>query len=313
MKIRLLSIFLFPTLVFAQQKDTVAMHYAALIKAQTMSKYLHVLASDEYEGRETGKKGQKMAAAYISNEFKESGIPPYKDNTYYQPFTIEQYKNTPIITQVADVASNGKTFVSEKDYCLLQGRGQYQLAYPTILFMGYGIDDKNDNDYNNVTVENKVLMVLEGEPILADSSSLITGNKSRSEWTTYYKKKIEKAYKSGASALLIIANNFEKDLQTNKTKSPYIRTEKGKVEIPVFYISASMANALLKNTTVDALKRKLTTTKKKHSKKIKSPLSISIKNIPEKLSSENVLGFIEGGDLKNEIIVMSAHYDHLGI
>src|SRR3954471_23927665 len=92
MKIRLLSIFLFPTLVFAQQKDTVAMHYAALIKAQTMSKYLHVLASDEYEGRETGQKGQKMAAEYISNFFRENNLAgPTKDsNPYYQTFELEQ-------------------------------------------------------------------------------------------------------------------------------------------------------------------------------------------------------------------------------
>jgi hypothetical protein len=312
MKIRLLSIFFFPVLLFAQQKDTLAMRYASLIKSETMSKYLHVLASDEYEGRETGKKGQKMAAAYISAEFKKNGIPPYKDTSYYQPFLIEQLRNTPVVSQVADVISKGKTFISEKDYYVLQGRGQYQLDYSSILFLGYGIVDKNYDDYSNAAVEGKMLMVLEGEPVNSDSTSLITGNKTRSEWTTFYKKKIEKAYKKGATAILIVANDFEKDLETNKTKSPYVRTEKGKAEMPVFYISTSMANALLKTTTVEDLKKKLTTSKKKYSKKIKTPISISVKTIPEKLNSENVLGFIEGGDLKNEIIVISAHYDHLG-
>ena len=311
MKIKLLGIFIFPTLLFAQQKDTLAMRYARLIKAETMSTYLHVLASDEYEGRETGKKGQKLAATYISNTFKENGIPPYKDNTYFQPFSVEQFRNTPIVSQIAELRSKGKAFVADKDYCLIPGRGQYQLDYSSILFLGYGIEDKNYNDYN-VDTENKVLMILEGEPVLNDSTSIITGNKTPSEWATFYKKKIEKAYKKGATALLIVSNDFEKDLETNKTKSPYVRTEKGRTELPVFYISKSMANALLRKTTIDELKKKLNPTKNKHSKKIKTQLSISIKTVPEKLSSENVLGFIEGGDFKNEIIVISAHYDHLG-
>lgn len=311
MKIRLLYIFLFPILLFAQEKDTLAMHYATLIKSQTMSEYLHVLASDEYEGRETGKKGQKMAAAYISGEFKKSGILPYQDTTYYQPFLIEQLRNTPLVNQVAEVSSNGKTFVSEKDYYLLQGRGQYLLNYSSILFLGYGIEDKNYSDYEGISTEKQVLMIVEGEPVNNDSTFLITGDKTPSEWSTFYKRKIEKAYKKGASALLIVTNNFEKDLETNKTKSPYIIIDKGKVELPVFYISASMANTLLKKTSIKELKEKLTE-KKKFSRKIKSPLIISVKTVPEKLSSENVLGFIEGSDLKNEIVVMSAHYDHLG-
>ncbi|HET6225298.1 MAG TPA: M28 family peptidase [Bacteroidia bacterium] len=312
MKIRFLGIFLFPTILFAQQKDTLAMRYATLIKAETMREYLHVLASDEYEGRETAKKGQKMAAAYISEQFKKFGIPPYKENTYLQPFSIEQYRNTPIVTQVTTVTSKGNTFSSEKDYCLIPGRGQYELNFPTILFAGYGIDDKNYSNYKGISAENKVLMVLDGEPVLNDSTSLITGDKSRSEWTTFYKRKIERAYKSGATALLIVSENFEKDLEANKTKLPFIRTEKGRVELPVFYISKSMANALLRKTTVEALKKKLMSSKKGFTKKIKTPLLISIKTIPEKLSSENVLAYIEGGDLRNELIVISAHYDHLG-
>lgn len=277
-----------------------------------MSSYLHVLASDEYEGRETGKKGQKLAAEYISKEFKESGIPPYKQDTYYQPFVIEELRNTPIVSQIPEVISNCKTFSSEKDYYLLQGRGQYQLNYSSFLFLGYGIEDKNYNDYDGLSVEQKMIMIIEGEPVDKDSISLITGTKTPSEWTTFYKKKIEKAYRKGATALFIVSNSFGKDLETNKTKSPYIFTEKGKAEIPVFYISESMANLLLKKTTIENLKNNLTTSKKKYTKKIKTQLFISVKNVPEKLTSENVLGFIEGSDLKNEIVVISAHYDHLG-
>src|SRR5690349_11074764 len=63
--------------------------YAATITAADLSKHLNIIASDEYEGRDTGEKGQKMAAEYISKQFKEDGlIGPVKDgdNPYYQTF-----------------------------------------------------------------------------------------------------------------------------------------------------------------------------------------------------------------------------------
>ena len=86
MKQGILFIFLFPAVLVAQQKDAVAIRYSELIKSDVMSKYLHILASDEFEGRETGKRGQKMAAVYIAGQFKANGIPSFKADTYYQPF-----------------------------------------------------------------------------------------------------------------------------------------------------------------------------------------------------------------------------------
>lgn len=304
--------FLWPVVLVAQQKDSLALRYSELINSAVMSQYLHVLASDEYEGRETGKKGQKMAAAYIAEQFKTSGIPPYNGENYYQPFSIETLRNSPIVAQVPKVSYKGKEFVSEKDYWLLQGRSQLQLSARPVLFLGYGIEENNYNDYKDASVENKIVMVLEGEPFSKDSVSLITGKKSPSEWSTFYKRKIERAYKKGATALFIVSKNFEKDLETNKTRSPFIRLEKGRAEIPVFYISADMANRILKKTTVDELRRKINEASTPIQKKIKSPVTMEINTIEEKLNSENVLGYMEGTDLKDELVVISAHYDHLG-
>ena len=63
----------------AQVKDSLAVKYANTITSADLKKHLNVLASDEYEGRETGKEGQKKAAKYIAEQFKSSGIPPMKD------------------------------------------------------------------------------------------------------------------------------------------------------------------------------------------------------------------------------------------
>ena len=83
---KLLFLFLFlPSVLIAQEN----IKYAETIVVEDLQRHLYILASDSLEGRETGQKGQKMAADYIMNHFKNIGIPPYKDNTYYQKFTVK--------------------------------------------------------------------------------------------------------------------------------------------------------------------------------------------------------------------------------
>jgi len=68
--------------------------YAETINTTDLEKHLTILASDSLEGRETGQKGQKMAADYIMNHFKNIGVPPYKWNTYYQHFRVKNGRHT---------------------------------------------------------------------------------------------------------------------------------------------------------------------------------------------------------------------------
>lgn len=93
---RLLIVFVLITLAqggFCQQPSSAkAVEYAATITAQDLSKHLHIIASDSMQGRETGEKGQKMAANYIAGEFFEYGLQPVvatNDNkSYYQPIEL---------------------------------------------------------------------------------------------------------------------------------------------------------------------------------------------------------------------------------
>ena len=74
------------TSLFCQEK----IRFSQTITSLDLYKHMSILASDSLEGRETGKKGQKMAAEYIMNHFKNIGIPPYKNNTYYQKFRVKK-------------------------------------------------------------------------------------------------------------------------------------------------------------------------------------------------------------------------------
>ena len=85
MKKTIIIILFFPMVLFGQNN----LKYAETIKVEDLEKHLIILSSDSMEGRETGKKGQKMAADYIMNHFKNIGIPPYKKKSYYQKFKVK--------------------------------------------------------------------------------------------------------------------------------------------------------------------------------------------------------------------------------
>jgi len=91
--IKVLIILFFPVILLAQvatfSEDFLKLKYTNSIVVEDLKKHLNILASDSMEGRETGKKGQKMAAEYISKTFKEYGIPPYDGQSYYQNFKVK--------------------------------------------------------------------------------------------------------------------------------------------------------------------------------------------------------------------------------
>ncbi len=292
-------------MMFAQ--DSAAIRYSTSITSGGMSKNLHVLASDEYEGRETGKKGQKMAAEYIANQFNAAGIPSI-NGTYYQQFPLNV-----IQPSMAEVSLKGKKFTGGKDYYNFPGQTDQKLKTSEVLFLGFGIEESLYNDYKDVDVKDQVIMILSGEPF-KDSVSIISGKKSPSLWTSYQKVKTEKARERGAAAVLIVVDDVAQNMEANKHKleSTSMKLDLSKKEMPVIYISKTMANEILQNKSVEFLRKSISESGKPSSQKTKAKLEITIKNSAEIIQSENVLGYVEGTDLKEELIVITAHYDHLG-
>jgi len=88
--LRYILIFLFIPLISFSQDN---LKYANTININDLYDHINILASDSLEGRETGKPGQKMAAAYIANHFKSIGIPPYKRKTYFQKFKVKSKRH----------------------------------------------------------------------------------------------------------------------------------------------------------------------------------------------------------------------------
>ena len=171
-------VFLLTGNIFSQTED-LSLKYANTITPDALRAHLSVLAGDFYEGRETGTRGLNRAAEYISKQFQLDGIPPLKSiGGYFEHYDLQQsgWDSTWI-------SAEKKRFNLLQDfYAYAVGNNAAQLQGDEIIFMGFGIDDTLYNDYKNVDVAGKIILVAAGEPTRA-GNSLITGTSSTSEWS----------------------------------------------------------------------------------------------------------------------------------
>ncbi|HEY4652490.1 MAG TPA: M28 family peptidase, partial [Pontibacter sp.] len=307
----------------AEKLRAVASTYGNTITAADLSKHLHIIASDEYEGRDTGSKGQKMAAEYIAREFREDGLMgPVRNsvNPYYQSFDLEK-------SQWGDghIAVGNKKFTMLQDFFVL-GSSPYQTEQAAdVVFAGYGIDDEKYSDYANLDVTGKMVVVLAGEPKGSNGNYLISGTDKTSDWGNDYRTKRNAATKRGAKSVLIVmgttANEFNTLTQRYKSfatrPSLGLKSKATQDNAAVMFVSPAAGAALL-STTPDKL-----TAYNSQVTKAGKPVAATftpakdVKVVTARISTpvptENVLGYIEGSDKKDELIVITAHYDHVGI
>jgi len=277
---------------------------------KNLKEHIMVLASDSLEGREVGKPGEQKAAEYMSNYFKKIGIPPYKDSTYYQIIPLE--KRT---LESANINVGGSQYELKKDFYTYPNFSQTTIKSNNILFLGYGIDSKNYSDYTT-SVEGRVIMVFSGEPKDDEGNHLVSGGKEKCPESNW-KIKLNTAKEKGAKAIFFITENYKSSYERveHKIEHPGVSLTQKEEPIPFFYISKEMASDILGRKKIEKLKKKIKSKKQPFHKTINKEVVLSTTNKDTFFSGKNVLGFIEGTDpeLKNEIIVITAHYDHIGI
>ncbi len=280
------------------------------ITLKNLKNHIMVLASDSLEGREVGQPGEQKAADYMSNYFKSIGIPPYKDSTYYQNIPLEKRN-----LESASININNTQYEFKKDFYTYPNFSQTSIKTQEILFLGYGIDSQNYSDYT-INTEGKVIMVFTGEPKDKNGNHLVSGGKERCPESNW-KIKLNKAKEKGAKAVFFITENYQESYERaeHKIEHPGVSLTKKEEPIPFFYLSKDMAEEILGVKKIEKFKKKIKSKKQSFNKIINKQLVLETKNRDNFFFGKNVLGFIEGTDpeLKNEIIVITAHYDHLGI
>lgn len=301
---------------FAQKRATASI-YADDIKAAELEKHLEILASDEYAGREAGTKGEQMAAEYMSSHYKKLGLKAVgENNSYYQkiPLNKKYWKNF-------DIKANGKNFEFLKDfYAFSRTANEMDINTNEIIFAGYGINEVNFNNYKKYDFNNKVIMILDGEPRDSDGNSALADNQKYTEWTSNWRKKLLTAKAKGVKLVLVVKKDIEKNVSRLKhsIEDASVRLDLGETESPyaqVYYISEDMAQTIAgkKYQKVKSKINKKAKEKKAYSKKLKTNLKVNLTKKVKDVNGLNVFAFIEGTDLKDEVIVLTGHYDHLGV
>ena len=307
---------LFFQVSFVLGQDSIRMHFAESITAQELKSHLTILSSDEFMGRETATEGQRKAAQFLVDYFKKENIAPGNKGSYIQSFTLIAAQPDAVVS----IDEKAYTFLSEFYF---YDKYKVDFSVDEIVFAGYGIDSENYSDYTGISVQDKVVLILEDEPTDKKGKSLITKTTDLSdEWSYNWRKKYETAVSKGAKAVITVVKDYEnkKRLVASSLRGSKLFLEKegytdgSVVEPPRIYVSNTFANALLKNAdeTVDKLVMRISKTRKSATKTIKVDLSVDFLPNGDRLKSSNILAFIEGTDKKEEVVVITAHYDHLG-
>lgn len=325
----LLPLFIFATLSLQAQyaevdERDVADHAAIIaqtITAEDMSEYLGTLASDAFEGRETGTAGNAKAAEYIAGRFEEFGIPPVPAlGSYYQEVMFSR-----VLLDVEKFRVNGLDYSFLKDFVVNPEKmpaEQLSVEAEEVLFLGYGIDDHTYSDYDGEDVAGKVILIYHGDPVDEDGKSWVTGSMDRSEWSNWLDLKLAAAAAHDVAAVMVVEPDFRRISREQR-----IRILGGGVMMglpnfedtgaPAIHLSSSLVEQLLgkKTRKVIRARDKIGRKGKNKSVRIKADVAFDLSRSVNTTPGVNVLGYIQGVDtsLRDELVVITAHYDHVGM
>jgi Zn-dependent M28 family amino/carboxypeptidase len=293
--------------------------------------HIKVLASDEFEGRAPGTKGEELSVKYITDQFKKIGLKPGNpDGSYTQEVPLAGIKGEPKMSfAIGDKITELKY---PDDFVASSARLRPEISVDNsdVVFVGYGIvaPEYGWDDYKNVDVRGKTLLMLIGDPPVPDPKdpSKLDEKMFKGKAMTYYGRwtyKYEIAAQKRAAAAIIIhetepaaypwqvvrsswgKENFELDNPNKNMDTVEARS----------WITLDTAKKLLADCgqNFDALK-KSALTKEFRPVSLKATAYIEIKQQIRSFKSHNVIGKLEGGDpkLNGEYVIYTAHWDHLG-
>ena len=309
----------------AQNKT--AIQFSQSISKDNAYKHLSVLASDEYEGRETGKKGAWMAADYIRTQFKNLGLTAPVNGSYFQPVGMATYSLSQIVFTINGTPMESlKDFVIQPNNVTLKG---FTFNASEVLFAGYGLNKGDYNDYAGQQVSGKVVMIFAaGDPTQKGAAPAATDRTAMRKAMAERQAKISYLMDNGAAGIIVVdptLDNITPEMKARLAgsdqvvllKAANVERMQNQKSPNVVSVNTATANQILKasGSTVEALQQQITAAGKPASKMVKVDVSASAMKQENKVRAENVLGYLEGSDpkLKSEVLVISAHYDHEGM
>jgi Zn-dependent M28 family amino/carboxypeptidase len=303
------------------------------ITAEAILAHVKVLASDRFEGRAPGTKGEDLTVAYVADEFKKAGLAPgHPDGTYVQPVPMVGVTVEPPTSLVFRKGPQARTLAFRDDVVAWTKRVQDSVSVKDseVVFVGYGIEapELQWDDYKGVDLAGKTLVVLINDPPIpdpADPSKLdpkTFGGRAMTyygRWT--YKYEIGAAKK--AAAVLIVHETepaaYPFAVVQGKVTEQFdlLTPDKGMGRAAIEgWITLDQAKALfaMAGQDFDALKKQAATRAFKPVS-FGVTASMTLNNRIRRIDSRNVVGKIVGSDptLRDEFVVFTSHWDHFGV
>lgn len=304
-----------------------AAKYGATITPSDLKKHLVIIASDSLEGRDTGSPGQKKAAEYVSRYYKQYGLQPIATDADGAKSYLQKYKLYKRSWGDVYVKANGRKYEFNKDFYLNGLLDIPEEIDTDLVTAGYGIEDGSYNDYADIDVKGKSVVLFEGEPKTSGGKYLISGNGEKSKWSgsVSWQVKAKLAREKGAKYVFIITDKTGEDLDkeirqravmARRFSAPTLKPVQELASgIAAFVTSGSVAAQMLGTSVskLNKLKSDIDRSGKPVSKRFTGTASLKVGRISETIDTENVAAFMEGSDKKDEVLVISAHLDHIGI
>lgn len=297
MKKNLLVFLMFSSSMLLAQPKDVQTKYAVTITAADLYKHLSIVAGNEFQGRETATEGQRLAATYIENYFKSIGLKPGNNTSYQQSFPIYQDN-----LKESSLKIYNHAFAWSKHYAVNVGSAQNgNTTINDVVFVSYGMTDSSNNNYENLDVKDKWVMMIDASPADIDKSA------SANRFALF--QKLQAAQKKAVKGIFLVSRDFDRNRTIPTEGNMYMKSNSSSMQLPNI-VSVSTAAA------ASILTRPLTSFSDLKNIKVgnyKTQVSISINKETTTISSTNVLGVLEGTDKKDEYVFITAHYDHLGM
>lgn len=282
------------------------------ITESEIKEHIFYLASDELKGRFTGTPEEKIAGEYIKNEFEKVGLLPAFNGGYFQEFPFiegielgqNNFASLIINDQKTDLKLN-KEFVSASF-------SRKSSAEAEVVFAGYGISAPklNYDDYENIDVKGKIVLVLRYNPEYANPHSQFDAYSA-------FRSKASTAKEKGAVGIVFVNSPLPETNEDNFMEFNYDRAP-GIENFCAIQISKKTAEHIFSTQNIDLLElqKRISENMKPESKtlsNVKFKIGVDVQEI-EKIG-RNVGAYINGSDenLSSEIVVIGAHYDHLGM
>ncbi len=303
----LLSVCFLPGTASAQSTDSP-------FDADTYLNHIKFLASDELGGRLPGTPGIERAAEYIADQFKQIGLEPAGvDDTWFQSLEVRRGKKIVDDEAELSIAEIDRRWQVRKDWIPFPFTEIGDVSGP-LAFGGYGITaPKYDyDDYAEYDIDGKIVLIFRYEPWSGDPEAEFGGKNSTAH--SYFYEKARLAAWEGAKALLVVNPPLRPGCED--TLYSFDSGSTGRtMDLPMVHISRELGEALVERAGLGALselERKLDAERKPLSQDMNLTVTLKTGVGWDDVETRNVIGRLPGDGSSDQVLIVGAHYDHLG-